>query len=170
MFKTLLNGGARKFVCGCSGAKQFQLRKFSVLDSNNMIEQDLSKTYVGGFGDRALLVNNVLVRQSVILLPNNFVMWNVKRFEDITIESLSFLPLLYPTFDLLLIGCGEVLPGRLPLELVAHFRDRGIIVEASNTSNAASTFNILNSEGRNVAAALLTPLPWTGLDPNMDEE
>ena len=42
------------------------------------------------------------------------------------------------------------------------FKQHGIIVEILTTVNAASTFNVLNSEGRNVAAALLT------LKPNRD--
>jgi len=61
----------------------------------------------------------------------------------------------------LFIGCGEVLDQQFPAEIVKHFREKGIVIEASNSVSAASTFNILNGEGRNVAAALLTKKPWS---------
>lgn len=120
---------------------------------------DLLKPKIISFGDHAFQVNDVVVRQSVILLPNNFLLWNARTFEDITIKSLSVFTSLYPTPEILFIGCGERLPRPLPDEITKHFRNKGIVVEASSTSNAAATFNMLSSEGRNVVAALLTLEP-----------
>ena len=112
-----------------------------------------------GMGDYAFQINDVLVRQSVILLPDHFLMWNAKCFEDITIKSLSLFPILYPTVEVLFIGTGETYNQQLPKELITHFRKKGIVIEASSTSNAAATFNMLSSEGRKVACALLTLQP-----------
>jgi NADH dehydrogenase [ubiquinone] 1 alpha subcomplex assembly factor 3 len=58
------------------------------------------------------------------------------------------------------------MPGPLPKEIYDYFRSRGIVIEATSTANAASTFNILNAEGRNVAAALLTAEPWSAFNPD----
>mmetsp|Transcript_42754 Transcript_42754/g.84897 ORF Transcript_42754/g.84897 Transcript_42754/m.84897 type:complete len:171 (-) Transcript_42754:138-650(-) len=130
-------------------------------------DEKAMKPIVVKYGDHAFQINNTLVRQSVMLLPNSFLLWNARTFEDITIKSLSVFTTLYPTVEIVFVGCGERMPRPISPEIVKHFRRRGIIIEATSTMNAASTYNILSAEGRNVAAALLTPLPpnsdYTGL-------
>jgi uncharacterized protein len=116
---------------------------------------------VKAFGETSFRLDEVLVKHSVLLLPHSFLLWNAKVFDDITQESLEIFPLLFPTLEILFIGCGETQPKQLPLELVRYFRGKGIVVEATSTSNAAGMFNVLNAEGRNVAAALLTEQPST---------
>ena len=106
------------------------------------------------------MVNDVLVRQSVILLPLSFMLWNVRTFDDITIESLALFPLMYPKLEAVFIGGGETLQRQLSPHIIKHMRSQGIVVEVTNTVSAASTFNILNQEGRNVAAAILTNHPY----------
>ena len=64
---------------------------------------------------------------------------------------------MHPSLEILIIGLGE--QPRLQsnsVEIKKYFRDHGIVVEMLGTLSAASTFNVLNSAGRNVAAALLT--------------
>lgn len=129
--------------------------------ASNGSEQN-PKPFIIAYGDHAFQVNNVLVRQSVILLPNSFLLWNARTFDDITLKSLAVFPLLYPTLEVLFIGCGETFPSQLPAEITTFFRKKGIVVEATSTMNAASTFNLLSAEGRNVAAALLTLQPKGG--------
>lgn len=116
---------------------------------------DMYKTDLRAFGDSAFLINDTLVRQSVILLPQSFYLWDVKTFKDVTIDSLSLFAILHPTIEVLLLGCGKTAPQLCP-QIRKHFQSKGILVEVGTTSHAASTFNILNQEGRNVAAALLT--------------
>ena len=117
------------------------------------------RSQITEYGDRCFQVNDTLIRQSVILLPSSVYLWEPKRFSDITIESLSIFTLLYPTIEIVFIGCGDSLPSPLPRTLVDHYRARGICLEASSSANAAATFNVLNQEGRNIAAALLTIEP-----------
>jgi NADH dehydrogenase [ubiquinone] 1 alpha subcomplex assembly factor 3 len=123
---------------------------------------DDRKSKITGYGDRSFQVNDVLVRQSVILLPKSFFLWNAKTFDDISLSNLSIFPLLFPTMEVLFLGCGERMPKLIPREIISHFKSKGIVIEASNTVNAAATFNILNAEGRNVCAALLTLQPPIG--------
>lgn len=122
---------------------------------------DVQRPNILGFGDHAFRINNVLVRQSVIVMPDHFLLWNARSFDDITIKSLSIFPVLYPTIEVLFIGTGEKYAQALSPEIINHFRGKGIVIEASSTPNAASTFNMLASEGRKVACALLTMLPRT---------
>lgn len=114
---------------------------------------------VKGLGETSFKIDETLVSQSVILLPHSFLLWNAKTFEDINEKSLFLFPLIFPALEVLYVGCGEVQPGQLPIELTRLFRSKGIVLEATSTSNAASMFNVLNAEGRNVGAALLTLQP-----------
>lgn len=59
----------------------------------------------------------------------------------------------------LFVGCGETVTHRMSPDIIQYFKSRGIYVEATTSNSAASTFNILNAEERNVAAALLTMKP-----------
>lgn len=116
---------------------------------------------VRGYNDNSFLVNDILIEnQSIILFPSTMILWNgIREVKDITIESLSVFTLVYPTIEILFIGCGETMLSRFPVEICKYFRDKGIVIEATDTANAAATFNVLNSEGRNVGAALLTLVP-----------
>lgn len=118
------------------------------------------RTAVNQLGDKSFMINDVLVRQSVILLPQSFMLWNVRTFDEISIESLALFPLIYPKLEAVFIGGGETLHKQLAPSIIQHMRDQGIVVEVTNTVSAASTFNILNQEGRNVAAAILTCQPY----------
>lgn len=155
------------FTENCSKNINNKKRWFSSLGKGqDLIESDEFRTQIRGFGDTSFMINDVLVRQSVLCLPHSFLLWeNVRSFEDITIESLSLFTIFYPTIEVLFIGCGENMPRQLNPEISKYFRSKGIILEISNTVNAASTFNVLNSEGRNVAAALITNLPVPLQDP-----
>ena len=127
-------------------------------DLNISANQGLS---ILAFGDHCFQVNDILVRQSILLFKDHFLLWNANEFDDITIDSLNIFTVLYPTIEILLIGCGESQPKQIDSKIVQHFKSKGIVIEASNTSNAAATYNILISEERNVAAALLTMKPKT---------
>lgn len=56
--------------------------------------------------------------------------------------------------DILLLGCGRYIEPIDP-ELRRFLRSTGMKLEVIDSRNASSTFNILNEEGRMVAAALL---------------
>jgi uncharacterized protein len=137
---------------------------------DSMVDRDgQERVSIRGYGETSFQVNNVLVRQSVLLTPHAFLLWKARTFEDITIESLSVFELLYPGVEVVFIGCGERMPKPLPVEIQKHFRSRGIVIEATSSMNAAASFNILNGEGRNVCAALLTMQP-SSFDPLSAEE
>ena len=115
---------------------------------------------VKAFGEMCFKLDDVMVKQSVLLFPHSFLLWSAKTFEDINMESLAIFPYMFPAVEILFIGCGEVQPGPISPELVKFFRSKGIVVEATSTANAAGSFNVLNAEGRNVCAALLTQQPF----------
>ncbi|RVW15531.1 hypothetical protein CK203_028351 [Vitis vinifera] len=56
--------------------------------------------------------------------------------------------------EILILGCGRHIEQVDP-ELRRYIQSTGMKLEAVDSRNAASTYNILNEEGRIVAAALL---------------
>ena len=130
------------------------------------VNVDKRRLGIRGYTDKLFMVNETQVNQSVLLFSYHHLLWNAKTVDEITIENLSVFTLIYPTIEILLIGCGHGLTAPFNPSIVKHFRSKGIVIEPTSTISAASSFNILNSEGRNVAAALLTieptepPLPY----------
>ncbi|PSC74894.1 NADH dehydrogenase [ubiquinone] 1 alpha subcomplex assembly factor 3-like [Micractinium conductrix] len=91
---------------------------------------------------------------AVMLSADVFTLWSARRMADVTIDSLSLLRLLKPVPDLLVLGCGRRMQ-RLPPDLAWQLHHMGVRVDALDTTNAVSTFNVLNQEGRKVVGALL---------------
>jgi NADH dehydrogenase [ubiquinone] 1 alpha subcomplex assembly factor 3 len=73
---------------------------------------------------------------------------------EITPETLAALEILDPTPDLLIVGTGRSIAA-LNEETLNYLKELGVAVDASDTVNAISTFNVLVEEGRGVAAAIL---------------
>lgn len=104
------------------------------------------------------IINNLIVKKPVILLPNSFFIWNTNSFEEIDVKSLSIFTYLYPTPEIIIVGCGSGPKERLDVNVREYFQMRGIVIDQMDSVNAVQTFNVLISEGRNVGAAVL-PLP-----------
>lgn len=103
----------------------------------------------GGF-----TLSGVEFQGSVLLYASTALMWKVNSLEDVKPETLAALRLVRPRPELLLLGCG----GRAanpPEGVRESLRKQGCVVDAMDTFSAASTFNLLQEEGRRVAAALV---------------
>lgn len=94
-------------------------------------------------------------RGSILALPDGVHAWAVTTSADIT--AASFAPLLAlprGQVELLLVGTGpELVP--LPEALRTQLREAGIRSDPMATAAAARTYNVLLSEGRRVAVALI---------------
>ena len=82
--------------------------------------------------------------------------WDVIQPGDLSESSLEPVFSLAPEIILVGTGAKQVFPAP---ELLMSFYRRHIGVEIMNTRAACRTFNVLVSEQRNVAAALLPPGP-----------
>lgn len=93
-------------------------------------------------------------KSSVLVASTIACTWPAKGPEELTVESLAPLFAAGAVFDLLLLGCGPRL--RMPSAgLRTALRSRGIALEPMDTGAACRTFNLLTSEERRVAAALI---------------
>jgi len=99
-----------------------------------------------------ITVNGEPYAQSIALTPDEvFANWEAKPVADLA--DTDFEPLLETAPEIILLGTGptNIFP---PRELMFAFARRGIGLECMDTAAAARTFNVLATEGRQVAAVL----------------
>lgn len=130
-------------------------RAFSLYDQINLIDKvPEDQLRFQGYTDTGFTVNRVEYEGSLLIVNNSLMSWAPTTFSEITTDSLSMLKILRPVPEILILGCGRHIQP-VNLELRRFIRSTGMKLEAIDSRNAASTFNILNEEGRMVAAALL---------------
>jgi uncharacterized protein len=112
-------------------------------------QANLIRTYEAGL----IVVNQDSFQRSLIVLPERVIAdWPPQTFEDLALIHLEDLVPLQT--ELVILGTGR--RQRFPrAELLAPLVKAGIGWEVMDTGAACRTYNILMSEGRNVAAALL---------------
>ncbi|XP_031500733.1 uncharacterized protein LOC116264571 isoform X2 [Nymphaea colorata] len=106
------------------------------------------------FTDTGFTVNGVQYEGSLLCVGNMVLSWSPRKWSEVIPESLSVFQVLRPSPDILILGCGRNIQPVGP-ELQQFVRSIGMKLEAVDSRNAASTYNILNEEGRLVAAAVL---------------
>ncbi len=106
------------------------------------------------YGPGRFTVSGELIEGSIILSANAVHKWDVTDFSEISISSFDTFLALDKTIEVLLIGCGattQLVPGVIR----NHIKQAGIVLDFMTTGAAARTYNIMLSEGRQVAAALI---------------
>uniref|UniRef100_A0A165A3Y6 NADH dehydrogenase [ubiquinone] 1 alpha subcomplex assembly factor 3 n=1 Tax=Daucus carota subsp. sativus TaxID=79200 RepID=A0A165A3Y6_DAUCS len=124
----------------------------SVLCIGNLILSWTPKTFADITADRT----NVLASSKTRIIGMDFSTARMSWEETYMFLScsLSIFQTVRPIPEILIIGCGRYIQPVNP-ELRQFIRSTGMKLEAIDSKNAASTYNILNEEGRIVAAALL---------------
>ena len=91
-------------------------------------------------------------REPVLLSPQEVRAWSVQADAPVTLDHLA--PLIAQEPDIIILGTGEkqTFPDH---ELGMQLLNRGIGLEVMDTGAACRTYNVLVSEGRAVAAALV---------------
>ncbi|HTH17151.1 MAG TPA: Mth938-like domain-containing protein [Magnetospirillum sp.] len=109
---------------------------------------------ISGYGDMGFTITGIRHEGSVLVLPTRTLPWAVASVADITLENLAPLLEAEPRPTVLMLGCGKstTMPSR---EVKAALRAAGIVVEPMDTGAACRTYNVLLTEGRDVAAALI---------------
>ena len=109
---------------------------------------------IQGYGAGRFRINGIAHDGSVLVFPETTLPWGVTRFEDLAPETLQPVLDRAAELDLLLIGCGPRF--KPPSAVLAKpFAAVGIAVEMMDTGAACRTYNLLLTDGRRVAAALI---------------
>ena len=110
---------------------------------------------VTGYDDDWIEINAIRFDASLIVLPEIAPRaWPVKSFEALLASDLEAIAAHTP--DLLILGTGAKQRFAHP-RLLSGLLTRGIGVECMDNQAACRTYNILMTEGRKVALALIMP-------------
>lgn len=93
-------------------------------------------------------------RGSLLCVPSGIYGWDVSDASAFTPEAFQKVLEEQADIEVLLVGTGKELRP-LPVELKTLFREAGILSDPMSTGAALRTFNVLLSEDRAVAAALI---------------
>ncbi|MEM8689119.1 MAG: MTH938/NDUFAF3 family protein [Pseudomonadota bacterium] len=112
------------------------------------------KAPIDAYGNGGFRFAEMSHRGSILCLPSGIYAWPVLRFEDLSISDFNRVFQEAGDIEFLLLGCGDGLmrPAR---EVRDAFKDHGTGLETMGTGAAARTYNVLLSERRAVAAALI---------------
>ena len=90
----------------------------------------------------------------LLVFPDRVVPWTVTDAAGITPESLAPVTVAEPPVEVLLVGCGGQI-ALLPPAVRTALRAAGVGVDAMTTDAACRTYNMLLTEERRVAVALV---------------
>lgn len=111
---------------------------------------------IESYGDGRFRVSGTVHASPILVFPERTLPWSVASVADISLENLDAVAKAAAAgaVDVLLIGCGARM-ALIPGELRRALRAAGIVIEPMDTGAACRTYNVLMSEGRRVAAALI---------------
>ena len=109
---------------------------------------------IDAYGNGGFRFAEMSHKGSLLCLPSGMTGWSVSSSAELTLESLRPVLDQAEKLDVLLIGLGSDITAIDPAIRQA-FRDRKIIIEATQTGGAVRTYNVLLAEQRAVGAALI---------------
>ncbi len=109
---------------------------------------------VTAYGNGGFRINNQAFKGSVLVFPDRAIEWPIASMDELTADSLSQVAEATPPVEVLLVGCGASLAFIRP-EIREPLREAGIVIDGMDTGAACRTYNVLLSEERRIAAALI---------------
>lgn len=109
---------------------------------------------IDAYGNGGFRFADMSHRGSLLLLPSGIYGWEPVDATELTVGHFEKVLAEAQDIEVLLIGTGDGMRV-LPKELRAAFKEAGISVDSMSTGAAVRTYNIMLSESRAVAAALI---------------
>ena len=117
------------------------------------IAQTVGQNTVTAYGDGYVSVNAVRYNSNLVILPDRLITeWTTARFETLGVADFELLAAL--DAEIVLLGTGNQLRFPRP-ELLQPLIKAQKGLEVMDVQAACRTYNVLISEGRSVAAALI---------------
>ena len=117
-------------------------------------EAPAGRKTIQAYGNGGFTIDRVRFEGSVLVFPLRVVAWPVTRFDEVTVDSVADALSGVSGVELLLVGCGT--RGEpAPAALRDGLREAGVVADFMDTGAACRTFNVLMSEDRRAAAALI---------------
>jgi uncharacterized protein len=111
-----------------------------------------ARNTITGYGAGYVMVNGARHDENLIVLPDRILPWSARGFESLGAED--FVGLAQLDLEVILLGTGERLRFPSP-QVIRPLVEARIGFEVMDAQAACRTYNILASEERRVAAALL---------------
>ena len=109
---------------------------------------------IDAYGNGGFRFADMSHRGSILMLPSGIYAWPVERPDQVSAETLKRVLDEADAIEVLLVGTGaDLVP--LSRDLKAALRERGVSSDPMATGAAVRTFNVLLSEERAAAAALI---------------
>lgn len=119
---------------------------WAAMDITPVVSAD--RQLIQGYGDNGFTISGRRHEGAVLVLPDRTLAWS----GELTAEALATA--MEAGIEILLVGGGRgMVP--LPRDLKAALRAAGIVAESMDTGAACRTYNVLLTEDRRVAAALV---------------
>mgnify|MGYP001244001459 CR=1 FL=1 len=109
---------------------------------------------IQGYGAGGFRIAGTVLTGSVIVFPDRTVPWDAESYESIAPASLSDVIDAATDIEVLLIGCGARIGLPRP-DIIDALKAVSVVPEWMDTGAACRTFNVLLSEDRAAAAALI---------------
>lgn len=109
---------------------------------------------IDAYGDFGFRLASQRFEGSVILTPKGLYPWGISSIQHVTTDSLTPILEAISKIDFLIVGSGQHFQ-RWPKQVTEHLKKHGIEPDFMDTGAAARTYNVLCSEDRRVAAALI---------------
>ncbi len=109
---------------------------------------------ISGYGNKNFRVGEAKLEGNLLLTTKRFYSLEAIGFEDINIEKLKPLFEIEEGIEIIIFGTGEIIK-MVPKGIQKHLVSKKIAFDMMDTGAAARTFNVLQMEGRRVAAVLI---------------
>ncbi len=109
---------------------------------------------IEAYGNGGFRFADMSHRGSILVLPSGIEAWPVSRVDEINPDNLSRLIAEAKAIDILLVGTGDTMVPMSP-DVAAALEAAGLYADPMSTGAAVRTYNVLLSEERQVAAALV---------------
>ncbi len=122
---------------------------------NEPVRPPITPQVIQAYGDGGFTISGIRHAGSAIVLRGQTVPWTPPdSLSELSLADFATIIEGTAEVDIVLLGCGaRAVP--LAAELRAPLRARGITVEVMDTGAACRTFNLLQIEGRRVAAMVV---------------
>ena len=116
--------------------------------------QDTPRALITAYGNGGFRVLGERYDGSIILLNDRVHAWSVSSISTIVPDDFRMFAEHEGKLDTLLLGCGMTSVA-VPQTIRTFLREIGIVVDAMNTGAACRTYNLLVSDDRQIAAAII---------------
>ncbi len=116
-------------------------------------DQQVIVSYAGGI----FKVSGTSYNHAILVTPDKTLSWGIGDIANVSeLEEQHFSSLISRAdeIDVVLLGCGKDM-AFMPAELKLTLKKAGLSVDIMGTGAACRTYNVLLSEGRRVACALM---------------